>query len=94
MFFFKAFYSVSITYFISSGGTRIFLWGIEGAKCVSEGAKNKKECQKWLIFAIFFFWLEGQVGAESPTGGANVPSRPPLVPPLFISETEMEIEDE
>ena len=40
-------------------------WGIEGAKCDSKGAK-------WLILAIFFFWLEGgQVGAEPLTGAIS-----------------------
>ena len=41
------------TRMISSGGTRIFCGGIEGAKCDSEGANIQKNCPKWLILAIF-----------------------------------------
>ena len=63
-----------------SGGTRIFLWGggHRGGKMRFWGSKNQKICQKWLILAIFPFWLGGHVGAEPPMGGgANAPHGPP-----------------
>ena len=60
-----------------SGGTRNFLWlGIEGTNCLSEGAKIKKNCRKWLIFAIFPFWL-GESGGQSLGGGGQIPLMPP-----------------
>ena len=52
------------------------------------GGKNPNNCKKWLNFAIFPFWLGGQVGEEEPLmGGGNSPSCPPpsLVSPLTES---------
>ena len=57
----------------------IFCGGIEGAKCISERAKNPKICQKWLIWTIFFLLIGGQVGAEPQTRGKC--SHAPLPPP-------------
>ena len=45
------------------------------------GAKNPKICWKWLILAIFFFWLEGKWG-KSLRLGENAP----LMLPLFGSQ--------
>ena len=48
-----------------------FLWGgIEGVKCISEGKKIQKNCRKWLIFAIFSFWWEGEQNAPMPSSHA------------------------
>ena len=63
-----------------SGGTRIFCGGgggHRGGKMRFWGSKNQKICQKWLILAIFPFWLGGGMwGAEPPVGG----QMPPMVP--------------
>ena len=47
--------------------------GIEGAKCNSERAKTQKFCRKWLILAIFFFWLGALTG-----GGSKLSHAPPF----------------
>ena len=53
------------------------LWGHRGDKMCFWGDKNQKNCQKWLILAIFF-WRGGQVGADPPTGGRTDAPMPPL----------------
>ena len=75
-----------------SGGTRkFFVGGVEGAKCISEGAIFFFKCQKWLILTFFPSGGEGrgwgQVGAE-PLIGGNAPSCPSLVPPLVNHNIE------
>ena len=64
-----------------NGGTRNFLWGIEGAKCISERAKNPKICQKWLIWTIFFLLIGGKWGKSLRLGGKCSHSHPPPPPP-------------
>ena len=53
-------------------------WGALRGKMCIWGGKNPKNCQKWLIFAIFPFRL----GGAKPPGGANAPLCSPLMPPL------------
>ena len=52
-----------------------FLWGggIEGEKCISEGAKIFFKSPEWLIFAIFSFWLGGKWGGRASDGGSKCP---------------------
>ena len=63
---------------LASGGTRNFFFcgGHRGGKMWFWGGKKSKICRKWLILAIFFFWLGGKWGAEPPTGG-HLPPMPP-----------------
>ena len=50
-----------------------FLGGIEGAKCISEGAKIEgKKSQKWLILTIFFFCREGREMPHAPLDATTV----------------------
>ena len=63
----------------------VFVGGIEGSKCISEGAEIQKFAKNgW--FWPFLFWREGggrgQVGAEPPTGGKIPPC--PSMPPLPV----------
>ena len=45
---------------IVSGGPRnFFVGGIEGAKCISEGAKIQKFAKNGWFWPFFFFWLGG-----------------------------------
>ena len=65
----------------SSGGTRNFFCGgggIEGAKCISEGGKNPKNCQNWLILTIYFLLTGGKWGGGQSLqqGGSNSPCPP------------------
>ena len=49
----------------------IFLWGIEGAKCHSEGAKIQKNLPKMADFCHCFPLMGGKWGAEPQTGGVS-----------------------
>ena len=62
-----------------SGGTRIFFFcgGYWGGKMCYQGGKNPKICQKWLIWAIFFFWWGGgKWGKSLWLGGRECPMPP------------------
>ena len=62
---------------IHSGGTRIFCGGHRGGKMRFWGGKNPKICRKWLILAIFFFWLGESGGQSLWLGGGQMPRCPP-----------------
>ena len=71
------------------GRTRIFFaggggGGHRGGKMHIWGGKNQKNCQKWLIFAIFPFWRGGgQVGGGRASNWGKMPPHAPLgAPPL------------
>ena len=66
----------TLSFLVFSGGTRVFfLWGIEEAKCVTEGEKFKN-LLKMADFDHFFLLRGASVGAE-PLRGGNAPC-PPL----------------
>ena len=60
--------------------TRKFLvGGIEGAKCISEGAKIQKIAKNCWFWQFFLFWLGAAcVGGRASDGGTNAPLMPPL----------------
>ena len=67
----------------TSGGTRNFLWGHQGGKCVSERAKNPKNLPIIADFSLFSpssDWGESGRGTELQDWGTMPP--PPLVPIL------------
>ena len=61
-----------------SGGTRNFFvgGGHRGGKMRFWGGKNPKICRKWLILAIFFFWLGGKVGGGRASDWGHLPPMP------------------
>ena len=79
-----------------------FVGGIEGAKCISEGAKiqNFAKKKKMAEFDHFFLLMgRGQVGEGQSLqlggggGGANAPI-PPLMPPLNLTQISHYNEDQ
>ena len=78
------YFFVCLFVFSFSGGTRIFVWGHRGGRIDSEGRKSKNVLKMADQVGSFLSsdWGE-QVGAEPPTGEANVPMPPTLVPPQF-----------
>ena len=67
----------NVYFYIKQWRHQIFCGGSRG-KMRFCGGKNPKAYQKWLILAIFFFWLgeSWQVGEEPPTRGGGMPHAP------------------
>ena len=73
-------------YFLNSGSTRNFLWGHQGGKMLSDGAKILKKLPKITDIGNFILLIGGlgASGGRASSWGGKCPHNP-LILPLFLN---------